>query len=69
MGVLALGAAPANAPGSLQGPGGESFGTSLSNALTSVVERDRPPATGHRSNASRTDTAVFVQALRRTLTP
>jgi hypothetical protein len=41
MGVLALGASPANAPGAVVRPAGDSFGASLTNAITSVVERDR----------------------------
>jgi hypothetical protein len=58
MGVLALGASPANAPGAVSRPGSESFGTSLVNAITSVIERDlragalltqaRPDAPAHR---------------------
>jgi anti-sigma factor RsiW len=41
MGVLALGASPANAPGAVVRPGAESFGTTLTHAITSVVDRDR----------------------------
>jgi hypothetical protein len=41
MGVLALGAAPANAPGAVVSPVGESFGATLTHAITTVVDRDR----------------------------
>lgn len=40
MGVLALGASPANAPGAITRPATESFGNSLVNAITTVIERD-----------------------------
>ena len=67
MGVLALGASPANAPGAIVRPGGESFGTSLTNAITSVVDRD-PLTTTHRAPGSdRQDTPPLMRALRRTL--
>jgi len=69
MGVLALGASPANAPGVLSRPGGESFGTSLTNALTTLVDRQRPPATGQGSSVWGPDSAPSVRALRRTLAP
>jgi hypothetical protein len=42
MGVLALGASPANAPGAVVGPMGSSFGANLSHAVTTVVDRERP---------------------------
>jgi hypothetical protein len=44
MGVLALGASPANAPGAVVQPASESFGANLTHAITTVVDRDRPPA-------------------------
>jgi len=44
MGVLALGASPANAPGAVVQPASESFGSSLTHAITTVVDRERPPA-------------------------
>jgi hypothetical protein len=45
MGVLALGASPANAPGAVVRPGADSFGATLTHAITSVIDRDRqsPP--------------------------
>jgi hypothetical protein len=40
MGVLALGASPANAPGAVVRPAGDAFGSSLTSAITSVIDRD-----------------------------
>ena len=40
MGVLALGASPANAPGAISRPAPESFGNSFVNAITTVIDRD-----------------------------
>jgi anti-sigma factor RsiW len=40
MGVLALGASPANAPGAMTRPTPESFGSNLVSAVTAVIERD-----------------------------
>jgi hypothetical protein len=69
MSVLALGASPANAPGgAITGPSGSPVGTSLTNAITSVVDRDAPGTRTGRSHG-RPDSALLVQALRRTLTP
>ncbi len=66
MGVLALGASPANAPGAIVRPSGESFGTSLTNAITAVVDREQ--LTGRRAPGSeRQDTPPLVRALGRTL--
>lgn len=58
MGVLALGASPANAPTAITRPAPESFGNSLVNAITSVIDREvraglqltdaRPGGHGHR---------------------
>jgi hypothetical protein len=46
MGVLALGASPANAPGAAVQPGAGSFGAALTHAITQVVEgQDVPPVT------------------------
>ncbi len=69
MGVLALGASPANAPGVLSRPGGESFGSSLTNAITLLADRERPPSTRPGSGIGGLDSAPAMQALRRTLTP
>ncbi len=69
MGVLALGASPANAPGAIVRPGAEPFGTSLTNAITSIVDREQVPASRRGPTAEREDTPLFVRALRRTLTP
>jgi hypothetical protein len=67
MGVLALGASPAHAPGAVTRPAPESFGNSLVNAISTVVERDlqvvsrvgSPVADAHRGG----------HAHRRTLAP
>jgi hypothetical protein len=69
MSVLALGASPANAPGAVTGPSGASFGSSLTNVITSVVDRD--PTSGARSGRGfgSPDTAPLVRALGRTLAP
>jgi hypothetical protein len=45
MGVLALGASPANAPGALERPAEGSFGTSLANAIVALAEREQRAAT------------------------
>lgn len=42
MGVLALGASPANAPGAVVRPGVDSFGAALTHAITSVADRELP---------------------------
>jgi hypothetical protein len=44
MGVLALGASPANAPGAGISPVGSSFGSTLTHAITTVVDRGGPSA-------------------------
>lgn len=69
MGVLALGASPANAPGAVVRPSGEPFGTSLTNAITSIVDREQTPTTGRGPTVVREDTPPFMRALRRTLAP
>ena len=66
MGVLALGASPANAPGAVVRPGTESFGSALTHAITTVVDRDRPASDGR---GSRPDAPPTVHGLRRTLAP
>lgn len=66
LGVLALGAAPANAPGAIARPSGESFGSSLTNAITTIVDRDHQ-TTPRAPAPDRQDSPPFVQALRRTL--
>jgi len=63
MGVLALGASPANAPGTITRPGSDSFGTSLVNAVTAVVDRQQR-AGGHLAEAR-----PGGHAHRRTLAP
>jgi hypothetical protein len=72
MGVLALGASPANAPGVIESPVGASVGGSLGSAFTTVVDRTYGPFTpaelGRRAGSGH-DTAPLVRALRRTLTP
>lgn len=69
MSVLALGASPANAPGAVTGPSGASFGSSLSNVITSVVDRESQPGTRSGRSHGSPDTALLVHALRRTLAP
>ena len=66
MGVLALGASPANAPGAIVRPSGESFGTSLTNAITSVIDRE-PLSPRHAPGVDRPDAPPLERALRRTL--
>ena len=66
MGVLALGASPANAPGAVVRPGGDSFGASLTHAITTVVDRDR--ASSQRGH-DRRGTLPVTQGLGRTLAP
>lgn len=69
MSVLALGASPANAPGAVTGPSGSSFGSSLTNVITSVVDRDPSPTSRSGDNLGSPDTGLLTRALRRTLTP
>ncbi len=66
MGVLALGASPANAPGAIVRPSGETFGSSLTNAITTIVDRDHQ-ASRRTPGSERQDTSPLVGALRRTL--
>jgi hypothetical protein len=66
LGVLALGAAPANAPGAVVRPTESSFGSVFSHAITEVVDRDRPvPPRGQAHRG----TLPAAQGLRRTLAP
>lgn len=65
MGVLALGASPANAPGAVVRPVPESFGVSLSHPIISVIDRDRP-ATDRKG---RPDARPPGHGPRRTLAP
>jgi anti-sigma factor RsiW len=71
MGVLALGASPANAPGSVGGAVGPSYGSSLMSSVTAVVDRSDPRATQagrhHGASGSPSEVAPLVRALRRTL--
>jgi anti-sigma factor RsiW len=75
MGVLALGASPANAPGSVDGPVGTSYGSSLTSSVTAVIDRTDPralqarAAQQHPTSASRSDVGTLVRTLRRTLAP
>lgn len=74
MGVLALGAAsPANAPGVVGGAGVTSFGSSLTGAITSIVDRTYGPpvatADRHRPATDEGGSTPFVHVLRRTLVP
>jgi anti-sigma factor RsiW len=71
MGVLALGASPANAPGSIDGPVDASYRSSVTGSVTAVVDRTdhraAPAARQHRSTASRSEVGPLVRTLRRTL--
>jgi hypothetical protein len=49
MGVLALGASPANAPGAVVRPGSDSIGTTLSHTITTVIDRERATTDGRRT--------------------
>jgi anti-sigma factor RsiW len=69
MGVLALGASPANAPGAMVRSGDEPFGTSLTQAIAAIVDREAPAALRRGADAARPDTPSFEPALRRTLAP
>ena len=70
MSVLALGASPANAPGAaVNGSPDTSFGSSLSNVITSVVDRDARSGTRTKRSHGSPDTALLERALRRTLAP
>ena len=69
MGVLALGASPANAPGAIVRPTDEPFGTSLTQAIATIVDREAPAATRRGGGTERPDTPSFAPALRRTLAP
>jgi anti-sigma factor RsiW len=66
MGVLALGASPANAPGAVVGPGSSPFGESLTHAVTAVV--DRGGTTSGRGH-DRRDAPPVSLGLGRTLAP
>jgi hypothetical protein len=66
MGVLALGAAPANAPGAVVRPGVDSFGATLSHAISTVIDGDRSSSHGRRDGQGSPPAARGVP---RTLTP
>jgi hypothetical protein len=66
MGVLALGASPANAPGAVVRPGSDSFGSTLTHAITTVVDRAGPVTEGRRSSH---DAPPAEHGARRTLAP
>jgi hypothetical protein len=66
LGVLALGAAPANAPGAVVRPAGDSFGSVVNHAISEVVDRGRgAPDPGHRHRAA----PPAAAGLGRTLAP
>ena len=67
MGVLALGAAPANAPGAIVRPGPESFGATLTHAISEVVDGNRAPL--DRGSQGRGGTPRVTQVPGRTLAP
>ena len=53
-------------PGAIVRPSGESFGTSLTNAITTIVDREHLTARS-TPGADRQDTPPFMRDLRRTL--
>ena len=63
MGVLALGASPANAPGAVVQPGMSSFGSSLNHVITTVVDG------GPSADLQRSGRTALSQGSRRTLAP
>jgi hypothetical protein len=65
MGVLALGASPANAPGAVVRPASESFGVKLGHTITAGVDGDRPPAQSRHDGDDRQP----AHGPRRTLAP
>ncbi len=69
MGVLALGASPANAPGAIVRPSSEPFGTSLTNAITSIVDREQGSPARRGPSGETDDAPPFLRALGRTLAP
>jgi hypothetical protein len=66
MGVLALGASPANAPGAVVRPASESFGVHLGHTITAVIDRDRPPSQSRHDGG---DARQPAHGPRRTLAP
>ena len=66
MGVLALGASPANAPGAVVRPGSESFGSTLTHAITTVIDHERPTTDARGSGQ---DAPAAAHGSRRTLAP
>ena len=66
MGVLALGASPANAPGAVVRPGSDSFGSALTHSITTVIDRDRQSS--ERGHGGR-DAPPAAHALGRRLVP
>jgi hypothetical protein len=66
MGVLALGASPANAPGAVVRPGADSFGANLTHAITAIVDRERPSSD---RGQERRGTPAATQDLGRRLAP
>jgi hypothetical protein len=69
MGVLALGASPANAPGVVNRPTGSSLNDPIQTAITSVIERGRPEPAGPRNGSHLTDARLATAGSRRTLAP
>ena len=66
MGVLALGASPAHAPGAVVSPGTDPFGATLTHAVTTVLERGQ---SGSDDRGSGRDTPPATHSARRRLTP
>jgi hypothetical protein len=66
MGVLALGASPANAPGAVVQPSGDSFGNALTSVITAVIDRDRGADATRRPEAH---SQRAHHSVTRTLTP
>jgi hypothetical protein len=66
MGVLALGASPANAPGAVVRPVQDSLASTLTSAITQVLDADRPTSA---RGQDRPDARQAAHTLGRTLTP
>jgi hypothetical protein len=66
MGVLALGASPANAPGAVVRPAQDSLGSTFTSAITQVLDAGREAA---ELGQDRTGARPAGRTMRRTLTP
>ncbi len=69
MGVLALGASPANAPGAVVRPAGDTFGSSLTHTITSVILRDGPTTQDRAGQVGRLASGSRAASYTRALGP